>query len=114
MLVVVSDFLDPEPYLSALGRAASRGHDVAAVQVLAPEEVEPPYEGDLALEDAETGVAVDVTVDGRAVEAYLARLHELFGTLRTFAKGHRGAYVRTVTTEPLVGPVRRLLSRSVD
>ena len=114
MLVVVSDFLDAGPFEAAIGRAASGGHDLALVQVLAPEEVEPPWDGDLALEDAETGATVDVTLDAGVVEAYLARLGGLVAMLRATAKRHRATYVRAVTSEPLLDVVRRFVGRGVD
>jgi uncharacterized protein (DUF58 family) len=114
MLVVLSDFFDPGPFEAALGRAASAGHDLALVQVLAPEELDPPYDGDVALEDAETGDLVEVTVDGRVIEAYMARLQGLLQMLRALAKRHRAAYVRTSTAEPVLAAVRRLVARTVD
>ena len=114
MLVIVSDFLDPGPFDGAIMRAASGGHDVALVQVLAQEELYPEYDGDLALEDAETGHVVEVTVDGRAIEAYLARLRTLFATLRALAKKHRATYVRTSNTEPTIHAIRRFVARAVD
>jgi uncharacterized protein (DUF58 family) len=114
MLVVVSDFLDAGPFEAALGRASSAGHDLALLQVLAPEELEPPWEGDLALEDAETGDLVEVTLDARAVEAYLARLEALLARLRATAKRHGGTYVRLATGEALVEAVRRFVARAID
>lgn len=114
MLVVTSDFFDPGPFDDALGRAAAAGHDVALVQVLAPEEIEPPWDGDLALEDAESGATLDVTLDDRAAEAYRERLEGLFAMLRTTAKRLRAPYVRVKTDEPLLEAVRRFVSRAVD
>jgi hypothetical protein len=114
LLVVVSDFLDPGPVQEALARVASAGHDLALVQVLAPEEIDPPWEGDLALEDAETGAVLEMTVDARAVDAYLARLRWLFAALRATAKKHRAAYVRVQTSDSLLEPLRRILSRALD
>jgi hypothetical protein len=114
MLVVVSDFLDAGPVQDALARAASAGHDVALVQVLAPEEVDPPWEGDLALEDAETGGVLEMTIDARTVDAYLVRLRALFAALRATAKKHRAAYVRVRTTDSLLDALRRILSRALD
>jgi hypothetical protein len=114
MLVVVSDFFDAGPFEAALGRAASAGHDLALVQVLAPEEVEPPWDGDLALEDAETGAVVEMTIDERAVAAYRARLEGLFASLRACAKKHGATYVRATTREPLLDAVRRFVGRAVD
>jgi uncharacterized protein (DUF58 family) len=114
MLVVVSDFFDAGAFDAALGRAASAGHDLAMVQVLSPEELEPPWDGDLALEDAETGDVLEVTLDARAVEAYLARLGGLVALLRATAKKLGGTYVRLPTVEPLLEAVRRFVARAVD
>jgi uncharacterized protein (DUF58 family) len=114
MLVVTSDFLDPGRFDDALGRAAAAGHDVALVQVLAPEEIEPPWDGDLALEDAESGTTLDVTLDDRAAEAYRERLEGLFAMLRATAKRLRAPYVRVKTDAPLLEAVRRFVSRAVD
>lgn len=114
MLLVISDFLDPGPFEGALSRAAAAGHDLVLAQVLAPEELDPPWEGDLALEDAETGEALDVTLDDGARDAYQRRLHGLFASLRATAKRLRGTYVRTTTTTPLLEAVRRLVERVVD
>lgn len=114
MLVVTSDFFDPGPFGDALGRAAAAGHDVALVQVLAPEEIDPPWDGDLALEDAESGATLDVTLDDRAAEAYRERLDGLFAMLRATGKRLRAPYVRMKTDEPLLEAVRRFVSRAVD
>jgi uncharacterized protein (DUF58 family) len=114
MLVVVSDFLDAGPFGAALGRAAAAGHQLALVQVLAPEDVEPPWDGDLALEDAESGALLEVTLDARAVDAYLERLRGLVFALRALAKKHAATYVRLTSGEPLLGAVRRFVARAVD
>lgn len=114
MLVAVSDFFDPGPVTAALGRAAQAGHDVILAQVVAPDEIEPQMEGDWALEDAETGAVVEVTMDAAALEAYVLRFAGLCEELRAFARRHRAAYVRVRTDEPLEGALRRLTARSVD
>ncbi len=114
MLVIVSDFLDPGPFDGAITRAAAAGHDVALVQVLSPEELAPSFEGDLALEDSETGAIVEVTVDARAIEAYMARLNALLLGLRSLARKHRATYIRVATTEPLLAAIRRFVARAVD
>jgi uncharacterized protein (DUF58 family) len=114
MLVVLSDFLDAGPFAAAVGRASSAGHDIALVQVLAPEEVDPPWEGDVALHDAETGAVVELTIDEGAVAAYLSRLAALFDMLRATASKHGAGYVRVRTSDALVDALRRLVSRTVD
>jgi uncharacterized protein (DUF58 family) len=114
MLVIVSDFFDAGPMANAVTRAASAGHDVALVQVLSPDELAPPYEGDIALEDAETGAVVEVTLDARAIDAYMERLNAFLLSLRALAKKHRGIYVRTSTTTPILSAIRRFVARGVD
>jgi hypothetical protein len=114
LLLVVSDFFDPGPVTAALGRAVRAGHDVVLAQVVAPDEIEPSFEGDWALEDAETGALVEVTVDAAALEAYVRCFASLCATLRAFALKHGAAYVRVRTDEPLETAVRRVVSRSVD
>jgi uncharacterized protein (DUF58 family) len=81
VVVVLSDFLDRSGFADGLRFLASRGLDTAAVQILAPEEVEPTVVGDLQLTDAEDGTAAEVTVTAdlldryrRAVAAFRARL----------------------------------------
>lgn len=114
LLVVLSDFLDGGPVIEALGRTRAAGHDVVLVQVLDPGEIEPNLEGDLRLEDSETGASVEVTADARALEAYAAHLAALFARLRDFAKKHRAVYIRHRTTDDLETSIRRVLSRAID
>ncbi|MCU0694509.1 MAG: DUF58 domain-containing protein [Polyangiaceae bacterium] len=114
MLVVISDFLDGGPVTSALGRARAAGHDLALVQVLAPDEAEPAHEGDWTLEDAETGATVEVTMDPAALEAYMLRFTGLCEELRAFARQYGATYVRMRTDEVLEPVVRRLVGRAVD
>jgi uncharacterized protein (DUF58 family) len=114
LLLVVSDFFDPGPVTAAAARAVRAGHDVVLAQVVAPDEIEPTLEGDWALEDAETGAVVEVTMDAAALAAYVARFAGLCAELRAFARKYGGAYVRVRTDEPLEDAVRRLVARSVD
>ena len=114
MLVALSDFFDAGPVTAALGRAAQAGHDVGLIQVVAAEEIEPRFEGDWTLEDAETGALVEVTMDAAAIEAYVLRFAGLCEELRAWARKHRATYVRARTDEPLEAVVRRFVARSVD
>ena len=114
MLVAISDFFDSGLVTTALGRAVKAGHDVVLAQIVAPDEIEPSFEGDWALEDVETGETVEVTMDPAAIEAYVVRFAGLCEELRAWARRHRAAYVRVRTDEPLEAAVRRFVARSVD
>jgi uncharacterized protein (DUF58 family) len=114
LLVVVSDFLDPGPVTRALTRACAAGHQVALVQVLAREEIEPSYDGDFAFVDAESNAEVELSMDAAAVDAYVTRLAGLIEELRSWSRKHRASYVRISNDEALEGAVRRFVAREVD
>ncbi len=114
LLVVVSDFLDPGPVTRALTRACAAGHQVALIQVLAREEIEPSYDGDFAFVDAESNAEVELSMDAAALDAYVTRLTGLIEELRAWARKHRASYVRLSTDEALEGAVRRFVAREVD
>src|SRR5450432_1892905 len=114
LLVVLSDFFDPGPVTQALTRACAAGNQVALVQVLAREEVQPAYDGDFSLVDAETNAALELSMDATAIDAYVTRLAGLIEELRSWARKHRASYVRITNDEPLEGVVRRFVARAID
>jgi uncharacterized protein (DUF58 family) len=114
MLVVASDFLDAGALDGAVVRAASAGHDISLVQVLAADEMTPTLDGDYALEDSETGALVEATIDAATIDAYLARLAGLFASLAALAKRSRASYVRSRSDEPTIAVVRRIVARSIE
>jgi uncharacterized protein (DUF58 family) len=68
--VVLSDFLDKGGFQDGLRFLATRNLDVYAIQVLAQEEVEPPYAGDLKLTDVEDGDEAEVTITAALLDRY--------------------------------------------
>ena len=77
LVVVLSDFLDlpagadgPAGFESALGLLAHRGHEVWALRIEAPEEIHPPWQGEAALVDAESGQERRVRLTPEAVATY--------------------------------------------
>lgn len=114
LFAVFSDFFDSGPVIESLGRARAAGHDLALVQILADDELEPGLEGDFAFEDAESGEIIEMTIDARALEAYRARLFGLFESLRACAKRLGASYIRTTTSEPLEMAIRRVVAQRVD
>lgn len=114
LLLVVSDFLDPGAVPGALSRARAARHDVVLVQVLDAAELDPELEGDLSLEDGETGERLELSVDPAALSAYAERLAGLFEELRGWAKKNRATYTRITTGDDLQQAVRRILERSQD
>ncbi len=118
ILVLITDALAPngdiEAWPRAIGRARSAGHDVRLVQILSPEDLDPPWDGDLQLVDAESGGVVDVTFDARAREAYVRRLESLVTALREGCRRAKAAYARARSDEEVVPVVRRLAGGALD
>jgi len=80
MAVIISDFLGPINWMRSLRAIAAR-HEVLGIEVLDPRDVELPDIGDVVLQDAETGVTREFTIDvqlrddfGRAAAAHRAEV----------------------------------------
>lgn len=114
LLMIASDFMHPAPLDGALRRARFAGHDVALVHVIAREEIEPPFDGDVALVDAETGEVVEATVDVAALDAYRRRLSAIEERLRAQARAEHLSYTRLSPERSLARAARRFVTRSID
>jgi uncharacterized protein (DUF58 family) len=64
MAVIISDFLGPINWMRPLRAIASR-HEVLGIEVLDPRDVELPDVGDVILQDAESGVTREFTIDAK-------------------------------------------------
>ncbi|TFV59510.1 DUF58 domain-containing protein [Mycobacterium sp. PS03-16] len=84
MAVVISDFLGPINWMRPL-RAISGRHEVLGVEVLDPRDIELPDVGDVVLQDAETGVTREFTID-----------HQLREDFERAAAEHRAEVARTL------------------
>ncbi len=85
MAVVISDFLGPINWMRPL-RAISARHEVLGIEVLDPRDVELPAVGDVILQDTESGVTREFTIDEQLRDdfARAATIHreEVARTLR--------------------------------
>jgi uncharacterized protein (DUF58 family) len=73
LVVVISDFLSPPPGWSRPLRALAARHDVLAVEVLDPRELELPDVGVLEVRDPETGAVHEVQTSDGGLRARYAR-----------------------------------------
>src|SRR6266540_1092880 len=80
----LSEFLDPAGYESGLTALVGRGFQVNAVQILAPEELNPAAYGDLRLIDSETGVQQEVTFGKYRLHAYKQTVQNFCQRLREY------------------------------
>lgn len=82
--IVLSDFLDPAGYEPGLTSLIGRGFQVNAVQILAPEELNPTTYGDLRLVDSESGGLQEVTFGRFRLKAYQQTVQNYIQRLREF------------------------------
>src|SRR5258705_4790059 len=96
--IVLSDFLDPQGYESGLSALIGRGFHVNAVQILAPEELNPTTYGDLRLVDSETGGLQEVTFGKFRLKAYQQTTQNFIQRLREFCTP-RGIHFFSVSSD---------------
>lgn len=101
LAVLISDLMDPQGYERGLKALLERRFDVHVIHLLAPEEMDPDFGGDLRLVDAESGETRDLTLDGEALVAYRERLREFLERAETFCRGSEIGYHRVVTDTPV-------------
>ncbi|MBI2895297.1 MAG: DUF58 domain-containing protein [Deltaproteobacteria bacterium] len=99
LCVILSDFLDPAGALAGARAMCARGHEVALVEVLDPQEIDPPDLSGHDLEDQETGEIVVLPAEG-ATEAYLAALATHRAAIDAGAAEIGAPVLRVSTTEP--------------
>ena len=101
LTLIISDMFSYEGrYLDGLNALLSRGHEVAFVHVLAPEEVQPPVTGDLSLIDVETEAKQEVTLDGTMLGIYQQRLTAWRDEIRDECLRRGAHYFPLVTDTP--------------
>jgi len=101
LAVLVSDLMDPGGYERGLKALLERRFDVHVVHVLAADEMNPSFGGDLRLLDAETDEERDLTLDAEALRGYHERLRVFLDRAEQFCRGNEITYHRVVTDTPV-------------
>jgi uncharacterized protein (DUF58 family) len=98
LVVLISDLFAPSGFAEGLNALIGKGHEVAVVHLLAPEEIEPPLEGDLRLIDSETGLPQEVSIDGGMRALYRRRVEAWRDEMRAECR-RRGAHYLPIITD---------------
>jgi uncharacterized protein (DUF58 family) len=98
--VVLSDFMDKGGFEDGLRYLAARNLDVYTIQILADEEVNPPFTGDLKLTDVEDGDEAEVTISAPLLDRYRQTLSAFRSSLSSFCTKRGMAYLFTTNTVP--------------
>ena len=99
--VVLSDFLDPAGYEGGLSALVARGFQVNAVQILAPEELNPTTFGDLRLIDSETGGLQEITFGRFRLKAYQQTVANFCQRLREYCQSRGVSFFTASSDTPL-------------
>ncbi len=118
--VVISDFLEPAPPavppqasaapatpMSTSLRQTNRRHDVVAVQITDPHEMELPALGRLILQDAETGEVVEVNTSAATRRAFAEHQEQQQSELERLLRSARIDAIRVRTSEPYAAALGR-------
>jgi len=100
IVLVLSDFLDKGGYEQGLRYLLGRDLDVYVIHVLAPQEIDPPIQGDLQLQDVEDQDIAEVTVSRALLNRYKQNLQAYGARLREFCARRGMNYVFTATDVP--------------
>lgn len=117
VMVILSDFLDPQGYEGGLKvLAASGGYDTLCLQLLTPSEIDPSKDGDavsgdVRLTDAETGLGAEVTITPALLKVYRARVQGYISDLRAYCLARGMAYELVETSQDATALVTDRLRR---
>lgn len=111
MTWLFSDFLYEQGIEDSLKYLLAAKQEVVAVQVLAPEELDPDLTGELRLIDSESGAAREVAMSSKVLQAYRETALQYTQTLKAFCYERGITYLLAITNVPpadfLLGELRR-------
>lgn len=112
LVVVISDFLgEKEEVLSSIYRLS--GHDLIVIQVLAPEEAEFHFGGDMKFVDLETGLPLITRITEGERREYLAKMENHNAGIRAACSQVGADYFLFRTDTPIFEAFSQMLSRAV-
>lgn len=100
LAVLISDFLDPEGFEQSFQVIRQFRHDVFAVHIMSPDELDPPLADEVLLVDSESGASNRVLVTPELVHAYHDSFQRHCGEIEAFCRSHGWGYLRSSTAAP--------------
>jgi hypothetical protein len=92
VVIVLSDFLFKEGF-EGLSRLCGNRYELYAIQMLSPQELDPPMTGDLKLIDVEDNDVAEVTISAGLVKFYKRTLAAYCNDLKNFCTRRGGQHV---------------------
>lgn len=109
LVVLLSDFMDGAGFAPAANWLRQFRHEVVAVQVLSPQDVEPDLPEDVVLVDAESGAADTVQVTPSLLAAYRVALDAHCADVESQCRRHGWSYLRAGSDAPFEDLMLRVL-----
>ncbi len=101
LVIVLSDFLDDGACTKALQYIADYGNELMLVQLWADEDRNPPWQGEVDMQDAESGERLRIQVDAASRARYTEGFDRFAAELREIALRNQGKYAGIPTSMPL-------------
>lgn len=109
LLILISDLWLPGGYEEGLKLVRFHRFEPFVIHVVSEDELAPGVRGDARLVDVESGAAVEVSVDGHALDAFTRARDAYFAAIERFCLRHQIDYLRTATSIPFEDLVLRYL-----
>lgn len=97
IVLLLSDFFEKGGYEEGVRFLLGRNYDMYVVQILSPEEIDPPLAGDLRLTDVEDDDVAEVTIGRALINRYKQNLQAYCGGLRDYCTRRGISYLFTST-----------------
>jgi len=111
LVILISDFLDPEGVEEALAVLRRFRHDVALLHVMAPDERDPQLPEEVVLVDAEEGTATEVEITPALLGAYRSTFEQHARDIEAYCRKYGWGYARALTDVPFEDLVLKVLRR---
>jgi uncharacterized protein (DUF58 family) len=109
LTLILSDFLTPGGYQTGVRAVQQLRQEIALLQILSPDEIEPDIQGDWRLRDSEHTGHVEVSISAAVLQAYHERLDHYTKELAAFAHAQRGSYALLPSDMSIIDVVQHLL-----
>jgi hypothetical protein len=98
--IILSDLLDPKGFEEGVEALIYGRFDITLIQILDREELFPPLEGYLTLNDVETGESKKMTLDRALLELHRKKIHDFLDNIKNFCRKNGIDYYFSDTSIP--------------
>ena len=118
MVVILSDFLDPNGYADGFKLLSAHGFSLTAIHLISPEEMDPqthleniPTDRDWLVEDAETGETKAITINAETLTQYRDQQQAFCDNLQRFCIHQGIGYAKLESNTPVESFILQELHR---